>query len=183
MLGGDAAAQGFDALDIACRNGLGMVDDEAGLERCFAVDPLEHGEEPVDGLVIGGVNAERPFVGGEQFDNRLQLAFHHRCQVRARLQEILEIGCRPVEIFARTIHAQHGVASPRLGQGQPALIVVEFLPGGLGKKVIGNPHGQLAGIMQLLHDVIIFRIILATAASVDNTGDAQPVKLAHEVAG
>src|SRR3546814_738522 len=58
VLGGDAAAERLHPLDIAVRDCLGMVDDEAGLEGLFLVDPLEDGQEAVDRLVIGRMRSE-----------------------------------------------------------------------------------------------------------------------------
>ena len=141
MLGRDAAAERFYPLDISLADGLGVVDDEAGRKRCFAIDALEDGEESVDRFVIGGVNAERPFVGREQFDNGFQFGFHHRGKVRPGLKEVFEIRRRPGEIFPGPVHAQHGVSRARLGHGQPVFIITEFLARGLGEKIVRDSHG------------------------------------------
>src|SRR3546814_4200412 len=82
VLGGDAAAERLHPLDIAVRDCLGMVDDEAGLEGLFLVDPLEDGQEAVDRLVIGRMDTKRPFVGREQFDNLFQVALQDRKSTR-----------------------------------------------------------------------------------------------------
>ena len=156
-----------------------MVDDEAGLERRLAVHPFEHGEEPVDRLVIGRVDAERPFVGREQLDNGFELAFHPRREVRSRLEEVLEIRRRPSDVLAGAVHAQHRRAGARLGHGDPALIVGEFVARLLGEEVVGDPHGELIGVMQPLDDVVVVRIVLTAPARVDHAGDAEPVHLAH----
>src|SRR3546814_5498017 len=69
VLDGDAAAERLHPLDVAFRNRLRMVDDEAGLEGLLLVDPLEDGKEAIDRLVIGRMDAERQLVGRGQFDN------------------------------------------------------------------------------------------------------------------
>lgn len=49
VLDRDAAAQRLHPHDAAFADSLGVVDDEARLERPAAVDPLEHGQEQVVG--------------------------------------------------------------------------------------------------------------------------------------
>src|SRR3546814_616348 len=90
-----------------------MVDDEAGLEGLFLVDPLEDGQEAVDRLVIGRMDTKRPFVGREQFDNLFQVALHGPREVGPRLKEVLEIRRRPGEILARAVHPEEGRSEER----------------------------------------------------------------------
>ena len=63
MLHGDAAPQGLDAIQVALRDRLGVVEEPAkSIKRHFAIDRLKHVQEAGDGLVVSGVQAERPPV-------------------------------------------------------------------------------------------------------------------------
>ena len=70
---GDAAAQRADALDIARRDGFGVVDEpvQPG-ERHLAVDRLEHVQRARDSLVVRRVQPERPAVLGEEPDHAVR---------------------------------------------------------------------------------------------------------------
>ena len=70
-----------------------------------SVDPLEHVERARDRLVVGGVQPQRPAVRGEDAHHLLQLAFHFRRHVGARLAEILEIGRREDQHLAAAVVA------------------------------------------------------------------------------
>ncbi|MCY1299572.1 hypothetical protein D9M70_491050 [compost metagenome] len=53
----------------------------------------------------------------------------------------------------------------------------------LGEEVVGQANGQLIVVRQLLDNGVVVRIVLEAAAGVDDAGDAEPVELAHELAG
>ena len=57
-----------------------------------------------------------------------------------------------------------------------------LLLGLLCEQVVGQAHGDLPGLVELLDDFVVLRIVLETAACVDHAGHAQAVQLAHEVA-
>ena len=91
----NAATERLDPLYVAVADRFGMVNDETGFERLAAVYPFKDREEPIDAFVVGGMDPERPLVDGQQFYDRLQLVFHCGGEVWPRLQEVLEISCRP----------------------------------------------------------------------------------------
>ena len=67
VLDGDAAAQRLDPLQVPVGDRLGVVEEPVqAVERHVAVDRLEDVEEPADRLVVGGVQAERPALLGQQ---------------------------------------------------------------------------------------------------------------------
>src|SRR5271157_4838572 len=66
MLDCDATAQCFHALQVAVGNRLAMVEEPVQpFERHFAVHFLEHIQKTGDALVVGCMETERPFVGGQ----------------------------------------------------------------------------------------------------------------------
>lgn len=87
-----AAAQRFDAFDIAFGDGFRMIEEPVQtIERNFAIYLLEDVEHPADGLIVGGVQAEWPAVLYQVAHHPLQLIFHSLREVRTRLQEIFKI--------------------------------------------------------------------------------------------
>ena len=67
VLDGDAAAERLDPLEVPVGHRLGVVEEPVqAVERHVAVDRLEDVEEPADRLVVGGVQAERPALLGQQ---------------------------------------------------------------------------------------------------------------------
>jgi hypothetical protein len=102
--------------------------------------------------------------------------------IRARLQEVLEVGRRPGEVLAGTVHPQHGITGTGLGHRDPALVVGEFRACLLGKEVVGNAQGQFAVGVEFLDDLVVVGKVLAAATRIDHAGNAQAIQLAHEVA-
>ena len=74
------------------------------------VDLLEDVERAADRLVVGGVQAERPAVLGQDAHDVLELALHLRRQVGARLEEVLEVGGREDQHLAGAVVAEVVVA-------------------------------------------------------------------------
>ncbi len=161
-----------------------MVEEpiQAG-QRNVRVDLLEDVQSPADGLVIGGVHSPGPAVLGQHPHDLFEFTFHRGGHVRARLAEILEVGGRIDQHLAGPVMPE--VVVPllvRRGLG-PVQEVVLLRLRFLGKEVVGEANGQLAIIGELLDDRIVLRIALGSAAGVDDAGHAQPVQLAHEMAG
>jgi hypothetical protein len=88
------------------------------------------------------VQAERPAVRDEVPDDRPEFRFHHRRQVGARLEEVLEVRRGEDEHLARPIHSVDVVPGARACHLRPPLEVSEFLLGFLGEEVIGETHRQ-----------------------------------------
>ena len=92
VLHGNAAAQRFDAFDIALGDGFRMIEEPVQpVERNIAIHLLEDVEHPADGFIIGGMQAERPAVFNQMAHHPLQLIFHPFRQIRTRLEEVFEI--------------------------------------------------------------------------------------------
>ena len=128
MLDGDAAAQCGDPVDVPRRDGLGVVEEPVeASQRRIAVHALEHIQRARDGLVVGGVQAERPAVLRQEADHRLELGLHRRREVGTRLAEVLEVGGREDEHLAGAVVAQEGVTVAGLDQLGPAQEVVLLL--------------------------------------------------------
>ncbi|MNH00983.1 hypothetical protein D3C79_601920 [compost metagenome] len=128
------------------------------------------------------MQAERPALLDQVAHHRLQFFFHGLRQVRARLEEVLEVGGREHQHFARAIVAQEVGTAVQLDAGGPLLEVVQFFLGLLGEQVVGDAHGQLVVVGQLLdHRVVIGEILVATAG-INGAGQAQAVELTHELA-
>ena len=91
MLDGDAAAQRFDAFQISVGNRFAMVEEPVqSFERHFAVHFLKHIQKAGDAFVVSGVQAERPFVRGQQRNDLLQFTFQRSRQDRGAVQENLQ---------------------------------------------------------------------------------------------
>ena len=184
VLDGDAAAEGFDPLEVARRDGLGVVEEPSqSLEGNIAVHRLEDVEEAGDRLVIGGVEAEGPAVLRQEADNLGEFLLHDRRKVGSRLQEVLEIGGGENEHLAGAVHAVEVVPLPRRGHRDPSGEVRQFPLGVLGEEVVGDPQGEFPFSCQILDHLIIVRVVLEAAAGVYGAGEPQPVQLAHELAG
>ncbi len=91
MLHGNAAAERFDAVDVGTGDGLCMVEEPVqAVKRNIAVNFFEHVQHAADGLVVGGVQAERPAVLYQMAHHALQLILHTRREVRTRFEENLQ---------------------------------------------------------------------------------------------
>ena len=63
------------------------------------------------------------------------------------------------------------------------LEVVQLLPGLLREEVVGDAHGELVVVGQLLDHLVVLRVVLEAAAGIDGAGDAQAIEFAHELPG
>lgn len=79
--------------------------------------------------------------------------------------------------------AQEVGTAVQLHAGGPLAEVVQLFLGLLGEQVVGNAHGQLVVVGQLLDHLIVVRVVLVATTGIDGTGQAQAVELAHELAG
>ena len=130
VLDGDAAAQRTHALDVLRGDGFGVVEEpRQAIERDIAVDLLEHVEHARDRFVVGGMQAERPALLDQVAHHRLQLFFHGLRQVRARLEEVLEVGGGEHQHFASAVVAQEVGTAVQLDAGCPLPEVVQFFLG------------------------------------------------------
>lgn len=129
------------------------------------------------------MQAERPALLDQVPHHRFQLLFHGLWQVRAWLEEVLEVGGGEHQHFAGAVMAQEVGAAVQLDAGGPLLEVVQLFLGLLGKQVIGDAHGQLVIVGQLLDNRIVVGEVLVAAAGVNGTGQAQAVQFTHELAG
>ena len=76
MLNGDAAAQRPHALQVAFGNRLAVVEEPIQSSKGYvAVHFLENIQKARDAFIVGGVQAERPFVGRQKRDDFLEFAF------------------------------------------------------------------------------------------------------------
>ncbi len=156
-----------------------MIDDESRLEWLASIDALEDGQKAVDGLIVCRVNTERPLVGRKKFDDWFEFFFHRRLEIGAWLKEVLEVGRRPCQVLASSVMTQERAPRSGLGDFYPALIIAEFRSGILREQIVGHAHCQLAVIMQFLNDVVVLRIVLSAAASINDRRYSKSVHLAH----
>src|SRR5204863_939191 len=119
--------------------------------------------------VIGRVQAERPPVCGEQGNDFLELAFERRGKIRTRLEEVLEVRRAEHQHFSRTVAAEEIVASPWTGHLDPAREVFLLLLGLLSEEIVSDAKRHLALAMQFFNDGVIFRVILKSAACINDT--------------
>ena len=179
----DAAAERLDALDVAVGDRLTVVKEPVKtVEWDFAIHFFIDVQGAADRLVVGGVQAERPTIFDEVTDDHLEFVLHHGRHLRARLKEVFEIGRREDEHLARTVHPVEVVARPGPRHLRPALEVCQLLLGLLGEQVVGEADGQLASLVKFVDDLVVVRVVLKTAAGVDDAGDAEAVEFAHELA-
>ncbi|MCY1524107.1 hypothetical protein D9M68_590270 [compost metagenome] len=161
-----------------------MVEEPGqAVEGDVAVDLLEHVEHARDGFVVGGVQTERPALFHQVAHHRLQFLLHGLRQVRARFEEVLEVGGGEHQHLAGAVVAQEIGAVAGLDLLAPVLEIRELFLGLLGEQVVGDAHGQLVLPGQLLDHLVVVRVVLVAAAGVDGAGQAQAVQLAHELAG
>ncbi|VFT16376.1 Uncharacterised protein [Pseudomonas aeruginosa] len=184
VLDRDAAAECPYPLDVARGDGLGVVEEPGqAVERNVAVDLLEHVEHPRDRFVVGGVQAERPALLHQVADHRLQLLLHGLRQVRARFEEVLEVGGGEHQHLAGAVVAEEIAALAVLDAAGPVLEVGEFFLRFLGEQVVGDAYGELALVGQFANHLVVVRVVLEAAAGVDRAGKAEAVEFAHELAG
>ena len=180
----NTAPQRLHPLNVTLGNGLGMIEEPVqAIKRDIAVHLLKHVQHPADGLVVGGMQAERPAMFHQMAHHPLQLIFHALRQIRPRLQEIFKIRRRKHQHLAGAVGAIEIGSLPRLQHIGPALEVLQLLLRSLGKQVVGDAHGHLIFCVQLLDNFVIFRVVLETAPGVDGAGQPQSVQLAHKLTG
>src|ERR1700681_1272839 len=93
VLNRDATTKQANPLYVAVRHGFAVVEEPSEtVEGNVCVDAFEYIEEPVDRFIVGGMQPERPAIRHKQTDDRLQLLFKRIGQVRARLEEVFEVG-------------------------------------------------------------------------------------------
>ena len=152
-------------------------------QRNVPVDLLEHVQRAADGFVVGGMHAPRPAVFRQHAHHAFQIALHLRRHLRARLAEVLEVGGGEHQHLAGAVVAEVVVALLVGGAGGPAQEVVLFLLRLLREQVVGEADRQLLVLRQLADHLVVIGVVLQAAAGIDGAGDAEPVELAHEVAG
>ena len=83
------------------------------IKRDIAVHLLKHVQHPADGVIVGGMQAERPAMLHQMAYHPLQLILHALRQIRSRLQEIFKIRRRKYQHLAGAVGAIE--VSPRPG--------------------------------------------------------------------
>ncbi len=184
ILNRDTAAQRFHTLDVLRGDGFGVVEEpRQTVERNVAVDLLEHVEHAADRFVVRGVQTERPALLNKVAHHRFQFLLHGLRQVRARFEEVFEVGGGEHQHFAGAVVAQVVVALMQLDAAGPVLEIGQLFFRLLGEQVVGDANGQLVVFGQLFDYLVIVRIVLETTAGVDRTGQAEAIEFAHELAG
>ncbi|MNP53496.1 hypothetical protein D3C76_1479760 [compost metagenome] len=140
------------------------------VERDLAVDLLEHVQHPADGLVVGGVEAERPAMLHQMAHHALQLVLHAGSQIRARLEEVFEVGGGEDQHLARAVMAEEVGALARLEHVGPLLEVFQLVTRALGKEVVGDADRHLLFLVQLGDHLVVFRVVLETTAGINGAG-------------
>ncbi|MNI40594.1 hypothetical protein D3C73_948210 [compost metagenome] len=77
--------------------------------------------------------------------------------------------------------AQEVIALVQGHAAGPVLEVSQLFLGLLGEQVVGDTHGQLLVLGQLLDHLVIVRVVLETAASINGAGQAQAIEFTHEL--
>ena len=183
MLNGNAATQGFDALDVAVGDRLAVIEEPVHIaEGDGAIDLLKDVQGTPNRLVVGGVQAERPAVLREQLYDRLEIRLHGGRHLGTRLQEILEVGSGVDQHLARTVHPEIVVPGTGTGHRRPGAEVVQLLLRFLGKQIIGESQGEQALLVQGRHHGVVLRVLLESPTRVNHTGEAEAVEFAHQQA-
>src|SRR5215467_7194019 len=110
-----------------------------------------------------------------------QVAFHDGGHVRSRNKKVFEIGSREDQHFPGAIDSIEIIAGTMLCHFGPALEVGQFLRRSLGKEVVSEPKGKLSIAVKFVHDTVIVRVVLKSAAGIDYAGDAKTVQFAEEL--
>ena len=161
-----------------------MVEEpRQAIERNIAVDLLEHVKHARDGLVVSGVQTERPALFHQVAHHRFQLLFHGQRQVRAGLEEVFKVRRREHQHFAGPVMAQVVIALMQGDAAGPVLEIAELFLGLLGEQVVGDAHRQLLILGQLLDHRVVIGVVLEAAAGIDGAGQAQAIEFPHELAG
>ena len=173
----------LDAFEAAVGDGFAMIEEPVcSFEGDFAVHLFEHVQHAGDAFVIGRVNAERPFIGGQQRNDLFQVLLQVGREVGTGFQEIFEIRRRVNQHFSRAVAAIEIVTLAGRGQLHAAQEILFFLFGFLRENVVGHAHGHFSPLVQFLDDRVVIRVDLRSAARVHQAGEAKAIQLAHEVA-
>src|SRR5215468_1293602 len=110
-----------------------------------------------------------------------QFALHDGWHIRSQDKKVFEIGGGKNEHFPGAVYGIEVIAGTMLCHFGPALEVGEFLLRSLGKEVVSKPEGKLSIAVKFVHDTVIVRIVLKSAAGIDYTGDSKTVQFAEEL--
>src|SRR6266436_3604415 len=127
------------------------------------------------------MQAKRPAILYEMPDHSFQLAFHYGEQVRPRHKKVLEIRGGKYEHFPCAIDAIEIIAISRLGHFGPTLKIGQLLFRFLRKQVVRKPEGKFSISVQFVHNAVVVRIILKSAAGINDTGDSKTVQFSEEL--
>ena len=97
-------------------------------------------------LLVGGVQAPGPPIGGQNAHHLLELALHLRRHVGTRLAEVLEIGSREDEHLTATIVSKIVVTLLVFRRAGPVQEVLLFTLWLLGEEVVGEADGELPSL-------------------------------------
>jgi hypothetical protein len=118
----------------------------------------------------------------EQSDDRFEVGFHGSAEIGPGLKEIFEIGSGEDQHFTRAIVSVKVITLARFYQVGPVCEVSQLFSWLLGEQVVGDAYSQLSALVKLIDDLIVFRIVLKSAARVDDARDPEAVEFPHEVA-
>src|SRR3989475_12557292 len=112
-----------------------------------------------------------------------QLAFHNWEHVRPRFKKVFEICGGKSQHFPCAVDAIEIIAVAGLRHFGPALEVAQFLFRFLRKQVVSKPEGKFSISVQFVHNAVVVRIILKSAAGINDTGDSKTVELTEKEPG
>ncbi len=183
MLHRNTAPQRLHPLNVTLGNGLGMIEEPVqAIKRDIAVHLLKHVQHPADGLIVGGMQAERPAMLHQ--DGVPPAPAHPPCLAADPAAAAGNLQNPPPKIPAsRRRRWRDRSQSPARLQHGPAFEILQLLLRSLSKQVVGDAHGHLIFRVQLFDNFVIFRIVLEAAAGVDGAGQPQSVQLAHKLTG
>ena len=149
------------------------------VDGVVTVNPFEDIQKASDGLIVGCMNSPGPIGFDQLADDLLQFAFHDRFEVGPRLQEILEVGSGPDQVFTGAVDLQHGIALTGLRQCKPARVVGNYLTRLFGEQAVCHAHTQVTRFGQLSHNGVVVRKILSAAAGIRGAGHPESIEFAH----
>ena len=117
----------------------------------------------------------------QQPDDAFELSLHRRGHLGPRLAKILEIRRREDEHLAGAVRPIEVVAVSRACHLHPRGKVLHFLLRALREQIVCDPQRQQARAVQLVHHVVVGRVILESPARVDHARHTETVQLAHEI--
>ena len=183
MLDGDATAEGLDALDVAVRDRLAVIEEPVQIAQGHgAVDLLEALQGVPNRLVVGGVQAEGPAVFGEQLHDGFEVRRHGGRHVGAWLEKVFEVGGGVDQHLARAVHPERVIPGAGTGHRRPCAEVVELLLRFLRKQIIGEPQGEQPLLVQGCDHAVVLGVILKSPTRVNHAGETEAVEFAHQEA-